>query len=90
VPLTTSIAIYFIIWWLVFFTVLPWGVHSQVEYGEVTPGTDPGAPAVHGLKRKLVWTTALAAVIFGAFYLAFATRIVTLDDLATFWGLLSH
>ena len=42
---TTAIAIYFLIWWVVLFAVLPWGVRSQEEAGEVVPGTDPGAPA---------------------------------------------
>jgi predicted secreted protein len=27
--LATAIAIYFIIWWVVLFAVLPWGVRSQ-------------------------------------------------------------
>ena len=60
--LTTILAIYFIIWWVVLFMVLPWGVHSQGESGEVTPGTDPGAPAVHTVWRKLMWTTLIASV----------------------------
>ena len=46
------LAIYFIMWWLVFFAVLPWGIRSQHEHGDIVPGTDPGAPAVHGLKVK--------------------------------------
>jgi len=81
-------AIYFIIWWLVFFMVLPWGIRSQHEHGEIAPGTDPGAPAVHGLKRKLVWTTLAASVVFSAFYWAFVTKAVAFDDLVTLWGLL--
>ncbi len=50
---TTAIAIYFIIWWVVLFAVLPFGVRSQQESGAVAPGTDPGAPAVPQLMRKL-------------------------------------
>jgi len=61
----TVIAIYFIIWWVVLFAILPWGVHSQHESGDVAPGTDPGAPAVHLVWRKLLWTTVTAAVLFG-------------------------
>ena len=38
-------AIYFIIWWVTLFAVLPFGSRSQAEEGNVTPGTDPGAPA---------------------------------------------
>jgi predicted secreted protein len=61
----TVIAIYFIIWWVVLFAILPWAVRSQEESGEVAPGTDPGAPAVHRIWRKLLWTTVTAAVVFG-------------------------
>ena len=42
---STVIAIYFLIWWVTLFAVLPWGVRNQEESGEVAPGTDPGAPA---------------------------------------------
>jgi len=87
-PWTTVAAIYFIVWWLVFFTVLPWGIRSQHEHGEVVAGTDPGAPVVHGLRIKLVWTTVVATVLFAAFYWAYLTRVVALEDLVTFWGLL--
>jgi predicted secreted protein len=86
VPWTTSLAIYFIIWWLVFFTVLPWGIRSQDEGGDAVRGTDPGAPAVHGLKIKLVWTTVVASVAFAAFYWAFVTKAIAFDDLVTLWG----
>jgi predicted secreted protein len=61
----TIIAIYFIIWWVVLFAVLPWGVRSQQESGAVAPGTDPGAPAVHRVWRKLLWTTVIAGVVYG-------------------------
>jgi len=81
-PITTSVAIYFIIWWVVLFMVLPWGVRSQHESGsEMPPGTDPGAPAVPNLRRKLVWTTLVAAVIFAAFYVAYVEHLVTLGGL---------
>jgi predicted secreted protein len=90
VPLTTVVAIYFIIWWLVFFAVLPWGIRSQHEHGDVVPGTDPGAPAVHGLKVKFIWTTLISTVIFGLFYWAYVTKAVALEDLVTLWGWAKH
>jgi predicted secreted protein len=85
---TTIAAIYFIIWWLVLFTVLPWGVRSQHEHGDIPPGTDPGAPSIHGLKKKVIWTTVVATAVFGAFYWAFVTRAIAFEDLVTLWGLL--
>jgi predicted secreted protein len=81
-PITTCFAVYFIIWWLVLFTVLPWGIRSQHESGtEMPPGTDPGAPALPNLRRKLIWTTLVAAVIFAAFDFAFTEHLVTLGGI---------
>jgi len=82
------LAIYFVAWWVVLFTVLPFGVRSQAEDGTVTPGTDPGAPVVPQLIRKVIWTTILTAVLCSFFFWLFLTRRVTLDDLVTLWGLL--
>ena len=75
----TIVAIYFIIWWVVLFTVLPFGVRSQDESGEVAPGTDPGAPTRHRLARKFLWTTVVASVLFALFYGAYAAGLVPLD-----------
>jgi predicted secreted protein len=82
--ITTAIAIYFLIWWIVLFAVLPWGVRAQGEEGAA--GTDPGAPRVPHLKAKLVWTTVLATVIFAAGAYAHVNRLVTLDGLAALFG----
>ncbi|MBL6761870.1 MAG: DUF1467 family protein, partial [PS1 clade bacterium] len=46
-------AIYGIIWFLTLFMVLPWGVVSQVEHGEVQPGSSESAPARPRIYRKL-------------------------------------
>ena len=85
---TTAAAIYFIIWWVVLFAVLPFGVRSQQESGAIAPGTDPGAPAIPYLKAKLLWTTIIACVLFALCYVIYVYRLVSLDDLATLWGLL--
>jgi predicted secreted protein len=85
---TTSIAIFFIIWWVVLFAVLPWGIRSQVESGEVVPGSDPGAPALPKLWSKVIWMTVLAVIVFAVFQVIYRCRLVGLDDLATLWGLL--
>jgi predicted secreted protein len=85
---STSFAVFFIIWWVVLFAVLPWGIRSQAETGEVVPGSDPGAPALPKLKSKLVWTTLVSAIVFAAFQVIYRYRLVGLDDLATLWGLL--
>jgi predicted secreted protein len=65
-PIITVVAIYFIVWWLCLFLVLPFRVRNQVDAGEHVPGSERGAPA--GIFRfwpKLLATTILAAVITG-------------------------
>ncbi len=64
-----GLALYFIIWWTVLFVTLPIGVRSQVEDGPVVPGTEPGAPTRPNLKKKALWTTLIAAVLFGIVYM---------------------
>jgi len=87
--LATAIAIYFIIWWVVLFAVLPWGVRSQEEGGEVVGGSDPGAPAIPHLWWKLLWTTVVSAVVFALCAFLYISRLVTLDRLIDLFGL-SH
>jgi predicted secreted protein len=83
----TAIAIYILIWWLTLFAVLPFGVRSQEESGSIDPGTDPGAPMLHRVGRKLLWTTLVSAMIFGVCAWIYVSRIVTFDGIATFFGL---
>jgi predicted secreted protein len=85
--LATSIAIYFIIWWVVLFAVLPWGVRSQQEGGDVVSGSDPGAPVVPRLWWKLLWTTIVAGVVFAVFAFVYVNRLVTFDDLVRWSGM---
>ncbi|MGB6537186.1 MAG: DUF1467 family protein [Xanthobacteraceae bacterium] len=82
----TGIAIFFLLWWVTLFAVLPWGVRSQQEGGEIVPGTDPGAPIIPRLGRKLLCTTLVTAVLYGGFYAAFTDRLVTISGLAAIFG----
>jgi predicted secreted protein len=61
-----AIAIFLTIWFTVLFAVLPFGVRSQDEDGDVVSGTDPGAPVAPRLLIKALWTTAISVAVFGA------------------------
>lgn len=65
----TLLAIYFVVWWVILFAVLPFGVHTQEEAGDVTLGTTESAPMRPMLVRKALATTVVAAVIVGLFWL---------------------
>jgi predicted secreted protein len=66
-----GIAFYLVIWWTLFFAVLPWGVKSQHEAGEVVPGSERGAPVVPHLWRKVLANTVLSAAVWGVCYLVY-------------------
>jgi len=57
-----AIFIYIVVWWVVLFAVLPWGVKRN-ENPE--PGHDPGAPALPHIKRKVIATTLITFVLWG-------------------------
>jgi predicted secreted protein len=84
--ITTVLAIYFILWWVVLFTVLPWGVRSQHEGGEIAPGTDPGAPAVHRVWRAALWTTVITSVVFAILYVIYTSGLIPYDWLMAISG----
>ena len=63
--LATGIAIYFIVWWVCLFVVLPFGVRNPHEAGEsVEQGNEAGAPVKPMMLKKVIATTLLSAVVF--------------------------
>jgi predicted secreted protein len=66
--LTFGLALYFIIWWTVLFAVLPFGVRTQGEAGEIVPGTPASAPVAPHLLRTFAITTVVAGAVFGLVY----------------------
>lgn len=64
-------ALYFVIWWILLFAVLPFGIRSQVEAGEVVRGSEPGAPTAPGLREKAIWTTIISSAVLILVAMAF-------------------
>jgi predicted secreted protein len=75
------VAVYFIIWWVVLFIVLPFGVRTQEEAGAVVPGTPASAPADFRLFRVLVATTLVAAIVFAVLWAGVHYRIIDIYSL---------
>ena len=80
----TAVAIYFLIWWIVLFAVLPWGVRAQGDGS--APGTDPGAPQAPRLLVKLAWTTIVAGLVWAVGALFYLNNLVSIDGLAALLG----
>lgn len=82
--ISSILAIYFVLWWVVLFVTLPFGVHSQDEANQTIEGTDPGAPVRTLMARKLIWTTIISAIIFAiamVFYQLGYLNVGRLSDL---------
>ncbi len=63
----TGILVYVMIWWVVLFTVLPWGVRVPEEH---EPGHATSAPANPMIGRKFLITTLITTVLWAiAYYL---------------------
>jgi predicted secreted protein len=74
-------ALYFIAWWIVLFAILPFGLKTQQDEGDVTLGTVPSAPRGPHMLRVLVWTTIVTSVILGAAYGVVNVLGYGIDDL---------
>jgi predicted secreted protein len=79
--ITTQAALYFVLWWVCFFIVLPLGNRrTQHDAGERLAGTDPGAPHQFRMVIKL------AIVSVAAFVLLFVVNwALSLPALRDYW-----
>jgi len=78
----SGVAIYFIIWWLSLFAVLPWGIrNADEEELVVEPGHDAGAPVRARLVIKFAITTVVATVLFAIVYWLAVTRPISFNDI---------
>ena len=67
--ITGSIIVYVMIWWIIFFSVLPRGIRSNKEvFKERIGGMDPGAPKNPQIRKKFLITTLITSIIFAVIY----------------------
>ena len=85
--ISTALAIYFVLWWVTLFLTLPFGVRSQHEDGVGAPGTDPGAPILTRMGRKLIWTTIISAIIYGLGMWAYHAGYLSIERLSKLMGM---
>jgi predicted secreted protein len=84
--ISSVLAIYFVLWWVVLFVTLPFGVRSQHETGAGASGTDPGAPILSRMGPKLLWTTIISVAIFAVGFYAYRQGWLNVERLTQLFG----
>lgn len=82
--ITAAIVLFSVIWFMVFFVVLPLRFVSQGDAGSVVPGTPQSAPAGDVVARKAKITTAVAAVLWLIVAGVIMSGVITIRDLDYF------
>jgi predicted secreted protein len=73
--------IYVIIWWCVFFAMLPIGVRGRWESDpDGVAGADPGAPVRPDLKKKVLWTSLVALIVWAAAVALILSGVINFRD----------
>ena len=79
--ITGSIIVYVLIWWIIFFSVLPVGIRSNKEkFKEKIEGIDPGAPINPKIGKKFLITTLITSIIFIVIYYLVEFNLLNLRE----------
>ena len=78
--ITAALVVFLMLWFLCLFVALPIGIRTQGEAGSVVPGTPSSAPAISGLRRKLLWVTVVAAALWVLVYWLVAHSGLSMRD----------
>ena len=77
---TTGLAIiYIIIWWIVFFAILPIDVDRQKSIK--IDGEDPGSPENPKMLKKFIYCTVITTVLFTLIYLLMKFEYLNLRNI---------
>lgn len=68
---------FLVIWWIVFFMVLPWGVQRDED---PETGHDAGAPVRPRIFTKMAITTGIAIVLFALAWLAIDSGLISFRE----------
>ncbi len=78
---TGSIIVYVLIWWIIFFSVLPVGIQTNKEkFKEKIEGIDPGAPINPKIGKKFLITTLITSIIFIVIYYLVEFNLLNLRE----------
>ena len=60
--ITGSLIIFVLIWWIIFFSLLP--IDVDRKHKEMIEGADKGSPENPKIIKKIIYTTTITSIIF--------------------------
>ena len=60
--ITGSLIIFVLIWWIIFFSLLP--IDVDRKHKELVEGVDKGSPENPKIIKKIIYTTIITSIIF--------------------------
>ena len=60
--ITGSLIIFVLIWWIIFFSLLP--IDVDRKHKEIVEGADKGSPENPKIIKKIIYTTIITSIIF--------------------------
>ena len=60
--ITGSLIIFVLIWWIIFFSLLP--IDVDRKHKEIIEGADKGSPENPRIIKKIIYTTIITSIIF--------------------------
>ena len=60
--ITGSLIIYVLIWWIIFFSLLP--IDVDRKHKQMVEGVDKGSPENPKIIKKIIYTTIITSIIF--------------------------
>lgn len=79
--ITAAIVLFAVVWFMVFFIVLPLRSVSQADAGEVVPGTPASAPSGFVVARKAKITTVVAIVVWAIIAGTIISGVISVRDI---------
>lgn len=79
--LPAAIVIFVLVWWCVFFAMLPIGVRGRWESeSDGVEGADPGAPQNPNLRKKAIWASLIALPVTAAIIAVILSGVINFRD----------
>lgn len=85
--ISAAAVLFAVIWFMTLFIVLPIGLRTQGDKGEVVPGTHASSPVNAQLGRKVKWVTLITILLWVPLYFVITSGVITVDMLDFYGGI---